>query len=184
MDIRLTNNLIFKFKNVILDKRLNICKFLFTHKSISTMLCIEIDELKNLLEKTIIYEKKVSAINLITNLLDDLFGNIIFYNFQQNNHIKTSTYVNIINLQENIANIIVSSKEVRESNIIKNKIKSKLHDLVIDDRDTFENQLTKNIYKKLWLLINHLDCINCNINKEEMNKLTFTLNDFIFDYYK
>jgi hypothetical protein len=189
MDIRLTDsNLVFKFKNIIYEKTLNIYRFLFTHKSSTIMLCLEIDEVREFLDsvyknKYLVNENKefredVIDIGLVVNLLDDLIDNLSFYTFGYNQNIKSFTITNIIYLRDKICNIIILSKDIRESTIIKNKIKDKLFELINCDSDN------KNIYKKIWFLINHFDSINYEIIKENKMELTFTLNDFIFDYYK
>ena len=199
MDIKiLSNNTFFYFKNILVDEEAGLYRFLFNHKNNTTMICIEIYEMKAFLdeitndkykldetdyESNHISDYNSDKTNIIINLINDLIDNLAFYSLGYNTQIKNFTYTNIIYIINKISNAIIYHNYIQNNFQIKNKIKDKLYDILNNNKD---NIVVETIYKKIWFLLNHLRSIEkINISKLINDEdLTFSLDDFIFDYYK
>lgn len=199
MDIKiLSNNTFFYFKNILFDEEAGLYRFIFSHKTITTMICIEITELQTILDDIMQDKYKLddsdydsNHINdfnsdkssIIINLINDLIDNLAFYSLGYNTQIKNFTYTNIIYIINKISNAIIYHNHIRNNFQIKNKIKDKLYDILNNNKDNF---VVESIYKKIWILLNHLTHIEKTLNNKVITDqdLTFSIDDFIFDYYK
>jgi hypothetical protein len=191
---------IFRFKNACKDLESGMIKFVFTFNCESTVLYIEYQNLLEFLVQLVDNKYYVDRDN-ISEIFNDLIENLDFYLLGYNPLIKKFTFSNIVNLINKIGFIIINypKYEIKDLDQIKIKIQKRLYQLNNDELEdanknkknpgfiNYNNNIEswENIFKKIWLLFNHLEKYNTtNIIKKQFEDNYFTLLDFIFDQNK
>jgi len=181
MELKIISKLndIYYFRNISHDIKSGLLKFIFTYNYISAILYINYDIFNEFLieisnSKYFIDEK------YIDETISDLFENLEFYIFGYNNQIKKFTFSNINYLVNKIGHMCLFYSQLYEIKFdkLKKNIKEKLYICINDVKD---NKNIEIIFKKLWLVLNHLTKHDILKENNIDTDLTFTIEDFIFD---
>jgi len=190
----------FRFKNAVRDIESGMIKFVFTFNYETTVLYIEYENLIEFLVQ-LVDDKYYVDKSEMDEVFNDLLENLDFYLLGYNPLIKKFTFSNIVNLINKIGYLIInySKKELIEFDKVKSKIQKRLYQLtndeLIDENKNKKNPGTikynnnietwENVFKKFWLLYNHLEKYNRNTTISHIeNENYFTLLDLIFDQNK
>jgi len=182
MELKIISKLndIYYFKNISHDIKSGLLKFIFTYDHVSTILYINYDIFNKFLIE-ISNSKYFVDKDYIDETIADLFENLQFYIFGYNNHIKKFTISNINYLVNKIAHMCLFYSQLYEIKFdkIKKNIKERLYACINDVKD---NKHIEIIFKKLWLIFNHLTKYDIlKKNNSIYSNLTFRIEDFIFD---
>lgn len=182
MELKIISKLkdIYYFKNISHNINYDLLKFIFTHNYVSTVLYINYHIFNDFLMEISNKKYFVNKDDIDETILD-LFENLEFYIFGYNNQIKKFTFSNINYLVNKIGHMYLFYSQLYEMKFdkLKTVLKERLYTCINDDT---ENKPVEIIFKKLWLLFNHLTGHEI-LEKNNISyiDLTFTIEDFIFD---
>jgi len=160
-----TKNYIFSFNNVYYDEEEGLLKILLNNNSI----VYDYMDFKNFLENAMDNKYFLCKENIDKNfeILSLYLDNIMDYNFLPEILYKMSNLI----INYNKDSIIMKNK---------NKINDKFFNLYLHP---FSFQI-ENVYKYLFLLYNHFESVKAIEKSLIINKLNFTIYDYIFDNLK
>jgi hypothetical protein len=175
-----TKSYIFSFRNIYYDDEAGLIKTLLNNNDSKNSIVFDIVDMKTFLEESM-NDKYFTPIYKLKEVTLDLIENLEFYLFGFSSNIKNFKTVNLICLVNKISNMIIHHNSNPILNDIKNKIINKFIALKAIDFNINDSLLIEKVYKNLWFLFNHFIEFKINKNNEIVNKINFTIYDYIFD---
>jgi len=174
-----TKSYIFSFRNIYYDDEAGVIKTLLNNKDKNSII-FDIVEMKSFLEESI-NDKYSVPLYKLKEVSTDLIDNLEFFLFGFSPDIKKFKTTNLMCLVSKISNMIIHYNGNPILYDIKNKIINKFISLKAIDFNIADSESIEKVYKKLWFLFNHYIEFQPIKKKEVINKINFTIHDYIFD---
>ena len=174
-----TKSYIFSFRNIYYDDEAGLIKTLLNSNDKNSIV-FDIVEMKAFLEESI-NDKYLVPPHKLKEVSTDLIDNLEFFLFGFSSDIKKFKTTNLICLVNKIGNMIIHYNSNPILKNIKNKIINKFIALKTVEFNQEDNALIEKVYKNLWFLFNHFIQFTPIKNEEIIEKINFTIHDYIFD---
>jgi len=174
-----TKSYIFSFRNIYYDDEAGLIKTLLNNND-NNSIVFDIVEMKAFLEESI-NDKYLVPPHKLKEVATDLIDNLEFFLFGFSSDIKKFKTTNLICLVNKISNMIIHYNNNPILYDIKNKIINKFIELKAIDFNLADSVLIEKVYKNLWFLFNHFSKFKPVKKNEIIDKINFTIHDFIFD---
>lgn len=175
-----TKSYIFSFKNIYYDDEAGLLKTLLNNNDSKNSIVFDIVDMKTFLEESI-NDKYFTPTFKLKEVTLDLIENLEFFLFGFSSNIKNFKTENLICVVNKISNMIIHHNNNPILQDIKNKIINKFIALKAIDFNINDSLLIEKVYKNLWFLFNHFVGFKVNKKNEIVDKINFTIFDYIID---